>query len=55
VKFLADEDVDKPIVERLRKDGHFVLHTTILQDLVFLTKFFQAASFLSVLNEENRK
>jgi len=40
VKFLADEDVDKPIVERLRKDGHFVLHTTILQDIVFLTNFF---------------
>jgi len=25
VKFLADENVDKPIVERLRKDGHIVL------------------------------
>lgn len=26
MKFLADENVDKPIVERLRKDGHVVLY-----------------------------
>jgi len=28
--------------------------TTTLQDLVFLTNFFQVASFFSVLNEERR-
>ena len=26
MNFLADENVDKPIVERLRKDGHVVLY-----------------------------
>lgn len=26
MKFLADENIDKPIVERLRKDGHVVLY-----------------------------
>ncbi|MDO9097843.1 MAG: DUF5615 family PIN-like protein [Candidatus Methanoperedens sp.] len=26
MKLLADENVDKPIVERLRKDGHVVLY-----------------------------
>lgn len=26
MKFLADENVDKPIVERLRDDGHTVLY-----------------------------
>ncbi len=26
MKFLADENVDKPIVERLRKDSHEVLY-----------------------------
>jgi len=26
MKFLADENVDKPIVERLRDDGHIVLY-----------------------------
>ena len=26
MKFLADENVDKPIVERLRRDGHVVLY-----------------------------
>ena len=26
MKFLADENVDKPIVERLRKDGYVVLY-----------------------------
>ncbi|RKY04053.1 hypothetical protein DRP77_04875 [Candidatus Poribacteria bacterium] len=26
MKFLADENVDKPIVERLREDGHEVLY-----------------------------
>jgi hypothetical protein len=29
VKFLADENVDKPIVERLRKDGHVVLSVEV--------------------------
>jgi len=28
VKFLADENVDQPIVARLRKDGHSVLSIT---------------------------
>lgn len=27
MKFLADENVDNPIVERLRKDGHIILFT----------------------------
>lgn len=26
MKFIADENVDKPIVERLREDGHTVLY-----------------------------
>jgi len=26
MKFLADENVDSPIVERLRKDGHIILY-----------------------------
>lgn len=26
MKFLADESIDKPIVERLRKDGHIVFY-----------------------------
>jgi len=26
VKFLADENVDKPIVERFRKDGYVILY-----------------------------
>ncbi len=26
MKLLADENVDKPVVERLRKDGHIVLY-----------------------------
>jgi len=26
MKFLADENIDKPIVERLRDDGHIVLY-----------------------------
>ena len=28
MKFLADENVDQPIVARLRKDGHSVLSIT---------------------------
>ena len=29
MKFLADENVDKPIVERLRGDGFAAFHTEI--------------------------
>jgi predicted nuclease of predicted toxin-antitoxin system len=31
VKLLADENIDRPIVERLRKDGHLVLHVAEMQ------------------------
>lgn len=31
MKFLADESIDKPIVERLRKDGHVVVHVAEME------------------------
>jgi predicted nuclease of predicted toxin-antitoxin system len=31
VKFLADENVDKPIVECLRNEGHIVLYATEIE------------------------
>ncbi len=31
MKFLADKNVDKPIVERLRDDGHTVLYLYVLE------------------------
>ena len=30
MKFLADESIDRPIVERLRQDGHQVLYVAEL-------------------------
>lgn len=32
MKFLADENVDKPIVERLRDDGHTVLYVLEIEE-----------------------
>jgi predicted nuclease of predicted toxin-antitoxin system len=34
VKFLADENVDQPIVECLRKDGHSVLSVTEMEQSI---------------------
>jgi len=31
MKFLADESVDRPIVEKLRQDGHFVLYVAEME------------------------
>ena len=34
MKFLADENIDKPIVERLRQDGHVVLYVIEMEPSV---------------------
>ncbi len=38
MKFLADENVDKPIVECLRKDGHEVLYVLEIEPSISYEK-----------------
>jgi len=44
VKFLADENVDKPIVERLRKDGHAVLYVIEMEPSISDDEVIQRAN-----------
>jgi len=44
VKFLADENVDKPIVERLRKDNHVILYVLEIEPGIFDDEVIQRAN-----------
>lgn len=44
MKFLADENVDKPIVERLRKDGHIVLYVLEMKPSISDDEVIQRAN-----------
>lgn len=49
MKFLADENLDKPIVERLRKDGHTVLYVIEIEPSVSDDEVLQRANQESAL------
>jgi len=49
VKFLADEDVDKPIVERLRKDSHIVFYVIEMEPGISDDEVIQRANQESAL------
>jgi len=49
MKLLADESVDRPIVERLRRDGHDVLYVAELESGISDTEVLQRANELSAL------
>ena len=49
MKFLADEDVDKPIVERLRKDGHIVFYVIEMEPGISDDEVIQRANQESAL------
>ena len=49
MKFLADENVDKPIVERLRKDGHVVLYVIEMEPSISDDKVIRQANQESAL------
>jgi predicted nuclease of predicted toxin-antitoxin system len=49
MKLLVDESVDRPIVERLRQDGHDVLYVAELESGISDTEVLQRANELSAL------
>jgi predicted nuclease of predicted toxin-antitoxin system len=49
MKLLADESVDRPIVERLRLDGHDVLYVAEFETGISDTEVLQRANDLSAL------
>jgi predicted nuclease of predicted toxin-antitoxin system len=49
VRFLADENVDKPIVERLRKDGHEVIYLIEIEQSISDDEVIQRANQESAL------
>ena len=49
MNFLADENVDKPIVERLRKDGHIVLYVIEMEPSISDDEVIQRANQESAL------
>lgn len=44
MKFLADENIDKPIVERLRNDGHTVLYVLEMKPSISDNEIIQLAN-----------
>jgi len=49
VKFLADENVDKPIVEHLMRDGHLVLYVIEMEPGISDEEVIQRANQESAL------
>ncbi|MCK4390836.1 MAG: DUF5615 family PIN-like protein [Desulfobacterales bacterium] len=49
MNFLADENIDKPIVERLRKDGHVVLYVIEIEPSISDDEVIQRANLESAL------
>lgn len=49
MKFLADENVDKPIVERLRNNGHVVLYVIEMKPSISDDEVIQRANQESAL------